>query len=284
MGKKEIEFRTKNFAIKSNIPLEAIKELCEETMINANKNSALYKDTVEDICEYTAQLTSKKGGVFCHKPHVNIKEASCIKYINEHSLSDYMSVLVLYIVGALADNDKTSITDMESHYEHIFYFWMGHAFERKEDVIAAEFLLVLLSDSIGWLRGKYKMGESRVIKKCLHIAGLIDKHDKDLTEEETVLLIKTGNVRHRLCDVCGCELAVPDRGIFGRGVMTTMACTICTNTKKHMDFLAFVEDLRKKHDKPTVEEILDTRLDETWEKGSIFTYDKWVEHDKKEKK
>jgi hypothetical protein len=96
--------------------------------------------------------------------------------------------------------------------------------------------------------------------------------DFEITEK-----IKQGNVYHRRCDVCGCELAVPDAGVFSRDFFTTMACTICSYTKLHSDLLGYVEELKKQYnnDKAKVHKILEQRMIETWGKGSLYTMEDW---------
>lgn len=214
--------------------------------------------------------------IFCYKPaNMNIEETSCILYINQHSMQDYMSCLILHTIKAVSENEKSAISDLESNYKHIFSFWFNKAFEKPSDVPVSEVLLVLLSDAIGWLRTNHKIGESPIIRECLEMGELLDKDDLKITDEEFLILLKTNNVHHRRCDVCGCDLPVPDRATFSRKVLQTMACTACTDTKAHRDLLIYVEELRKKHDKATVIEILDDRMDNTWGKGDVFTVEEW---------
>ena len=221
--------------------------------------------------------------IFCYKPaNMNITETSCILYINQHSMQDYMSALILHIVRAVSENDRLLISDLESNYKHIFSFWFNKAFEKQSDIIVSEILLILLSDAIGWIRSKHKMVESPVIHKCLEMSKLLDKDDLELSDKEFLTLLKTNNVHHRRCDICGCELAMPDRGIFSRKAMQTNACTVCTNTREHQDLLEYVMELRKKHDKATIIEILDNRMDETWGKGEVFTIEEWNEYNKQQ--
>ena len=99
----------------------------------------------------------------------------------------------------------------------------------------------------------------------------------ELTDKEILALIKKGEIRHRRCDVCGCELSVPDLGVYSRKGFTTMACTNCSNTRAHYTLLSYIEDLRKTHDKQEVHHILDKRMKETWDEGSIFTAEDWEE-------
>lgn len=216
--------------------------------------------------------------IYCHKPtNTNIRETSCIEYINKHSIEDYMQGLMLYVLRTVSENSKSSIPGLESNYEHIFSFWFSKAFEKWSDNTVAEVLLTLLADAIGWMRAEHKMDESPAIHKCLGFCILLDKDDLELTDKEFMVLLRTNNVLHRMCDVCGCELAMPDRGKFSRKVIQTMACTACTNTKQHTDLLIFIDDLRKKHDKATVIEIMDARMQDTWGEGNVFTEDEWKE-------
>ena len=100
----------------------------------------------------------------------------------------------------------------------------------------------------------------------------VEKDDTKLLE-----LIKEGNVYHRRCDVCGCELAVPDAEIFSREFLTTMVCTECSYTKQHSDLLSYIEFLRREYnnDKAKVHKILDERMEGTWGRGHPFTMDDW---------
>lgn len=219
--------------------------------------------------------------IFCYKPaNPNMQETSCICYINEHSIQDYMSHLILQTVRVIAEGDKSSISILESHYKHLYSFWYGKAFSKQSDVTVAEILLVLLSDAIGWLRAKFEMGESPVIKECLKMAELLEKNDLELTDKEFEILLKTNNVYHRKCDICGCDLAIPNRGVFSRKAIQTVACESCTNTKAHNDLLMYIEKLKKKHDKATIIEILDNRMDETWGQGETFTVKEWNDYNK----
>lgn len=106
---------------------------------------------------------------------------------------------------------------------------------------------------------------------------MVEKKIFELTDKDMIALIKKGTIRHRRCDVCGCELSVPDLGVFSREAFTTMACTGCSNTKAHYVLLSYIEDLRKSHNKQEVHQILDKRMKETWDDGSIFTVEKWKE-------
>lgn len=223
--------------------------------------------------------------LFCSVPaNMNIAETSCINYINQHSIQDYMSALILQTIKVVSENDKSTISDLESNYKHIFSFWFSKAFEKDSDVVVSEILLVLLSDAIGWLRANHKMGTSPVISECMKMGKLLDKEDMELTDDEVLALIKTNNVYHRRCDVCGCDLSVPACGVFSRKAMITMACTVCSNTKPHATLLNYVGELKKKHeDKALIIEILDERMYETWGYGSIFTVDEWDEYNKQEK-
>ncbi|MBE3122063.1 MAG: hypothetical protein IMZ58_07660 [Thermoplasmata archaeon] len=88
--------------------------------------------------------------------------------------------------------------------------------------------------------------------------------------------IKKGNIRHRRCDICGCELAVPDMGMYSRDVFVSMACPVCSYTKAHSILLGYIEELRKSHTKKEILKILDDRLNETWGlEVSVFTIDEW---------
>ncbi len=103
------------------------------------------------------------------------------------------------------------------------------------------------------------------------------------TDEYMLAQIKTGTVKHRRCDVCGCELAIPDLGVFSRGALTTMACTTCSNTKAHHVLLSYIEDLKKTHNKAGVHQILDERMKETWDESGIFTVEEWEEQTKEQR-
>jgi len=96
-----------------------------------------------------------------------------------------------------------------------------------------------------------------------------------------IALIKTGNVKHRRCDVCGCELAMPDIGVYSREGLNTVACTACSHTKQHYNLLAYIEDLKKSHSKKEILKILDKRMKDTWgEDVSVFTVEEWKEQTK----
>lgn len=109
------------------------------------------------------------------------------------------------------------------------------------------------------------------------VKNLEDKEQSINIFAEILEKIKQGNIHHRRCDVCGCELAVPDAGAFSRSFFTTMACTGCSYTKQHSDLLGYVEELKKQNrdDKATVHRILDERMMETWGNGSIYTIEDW---------
>jgi len=104
-----------------------------------------------------------------------------------------------------------------------------------------------------------------------------DKKIYEITDEEMITQIKTGTIKHRRCDVCGCELSMPDLGVYSREGLNTATCTNCTHTKACSDFLAYVEDLRKSKTKKEVLEILNERMKETWGEASIFTIEDWGE-------
>ena len=110
-----------------------------------------------------------------------------------------------------------------------------------------------------------------------------EKKFYELTDEDVVTQIKTGTVKHRRCDVCGCELAMPDLGVYSRDGLNTAACTACSHTKQHYDLLKYMEDLKKSHSKKEILEILDKRMEETWGNSDIFTFEEWKEQTKGEK-
>lgn len=85
-------------------------------------------------------------------------------------------------------------------------------------------------------------------------------------------------MHHRRCDICGCELAIPDIGVYSRQVLNTVACTACSNTKKHLDFLKWVESLRKTYTKKEILELIEDGLNQIWGYDvSIFTVEEWDE-------
>lgn len=103
----------------------------------------------------------------------------------------------------------------------------------------------------------------------------------EMTESEMLAQIKTGTVKHRRCDICGCGLALPDVGPYIREGLNTVACTGCTNTRPHLDLLGYIEDLKKSHSKKEILEILDKRMEDTWSSdSSIFTVEEWKEQTK----
>jgi len=109
-----------------------------------------------------------------------------------------------------------------------------------------------------------------------------DKKIYELTDKDMIAQIKTGTVKHRRCDVCGCELAVPDLGVYSRDGLNTTVCEICTPTKEHHDLLAYIQDLRKSHSKQEIIEMLDKRMEETWGDSDIFTIEEWEEQTKED--
>ena len=104
-----------------------------------------------------------------------------------------------------------------------------------------------------------------------------EKKFYDITDKEMIAQIKTGTVKHRRCDVCGCELAMPDLGVYSREGLQTVVCESCTPTKEHHDLLAHVKDLRESHSKQEIVDILDKRMEDTWGDASIFTIEEWKE-------
>ena len=72
-----------------------------------------------------------------------------------------------------------------------------------------------------------------------------DKKFYDITDKEMIAQIKTRNVKHRRCDLCGCELAFPDIGEYTREGLHTVACTTCSPTKQHYDLLAYIGNFKK---------------------------------------
>ena len=103
----------------------------------------------------------------------------------------------------------------------------------------------------------------------------------DMTDKEFIAQIETGNVKHRRCDVCGCELAIPDIGVYSREGLTTSICTKCTPTKEHHDLLAYIEKMKQSHSKKEITEILDKRIKDTWgNDASMFTIEEWEEQTK----
>ena len=106
----------------------------------------------------------------------------------------------------------------------------------------------------------------------------------EITDKEMIALIEAGNVKHRQCDVCGCELSMPDSGVYSREGLNTATCTNCTYTKTASNFLAYVQELRKTKTKQEILEILDKRMEETWgDNANIFTIEEWKEQTKGDK-
>ncbi len=90
--------------------------------------------------------------------------------------------------------------------------------------------------------------------------------------------VERGTVRHRCCDVCGCELAMPDVGLFSRETLNTAVCTDCSNTEEHCKFLEYVERLRESYSKKEILRMLDERLNGVCgTDASVFTIEEWNE-------
>jgi hypothetical protein len=87
--------------------------------------------------------------------------------------------------------------------------------------------------------------------------------------------IQKGNIRHRRCDVCGCELVMPDIGMFGRMTLNTAICSECSDMKAQSNLLQYVQELRKTKTKQEVIKILDEKMIKTWGEASKFTIEEW---------
>jgi len=160
---KEVTLKSKHFKnIDDNAPMAAIKKLAEKAI--ASNNDGKIKDSLTDILSYLESIGH--GNVFTLIPKVNMRESSCIEYINEQGLAHYANNLIGFITYSLITIDKSTIYAMEGHFEHIHSFWMVKAFKYDDDVQGSELLLVYLTNAIGMLRGFYNMERSPVILHC----------------------------------------------------------------------------------------------------------------------
>lgn len=158
-----IKLDNKHFRdIKDNMPLEAIKTLADKSISSGDKDKIV--DAIQNIYIYTNELGH--GNVYVPIMKTDMATTSCINYINEHSISDYLNKMVSYVSFSLISQDRDSIHTLEEHFKHIHGFWMVKAFKHREDMVVAEILMTILVNAIGMLRGFHGMEKSPMVLKC----------------------------------------------------------------------------------------------------------------------
>jgi len=144
------------------MPLEAVKDLADKAISSGDKDKIV--EAMQDIYVYTNDLGH--GNVYMPIVKTDMATSSCIKYINDHSMSEYLNNLVSYVCFSLANRDRDSIPALEEHFKHIGGLWMVKAFEHREDLVVAEISMTILVNAIGMLRGFHGMEKSPTILKC----------------------------------------------------------------------------------------------------------------------
>lgn len=148
--------------IKDNIPLEAVKVLADKSISSGDKDKIV--EAMQDIYIYVNELGH--GNVYMPIMKTDMATSSCIKYINEHSMSEYLNNLVSYICFSLSNQDRDGIHTLEEQFKHIHGSWMVKAFKHREDLVVAEISMTILVNAIGMLRGFHGMEKSPTILKC----------------------------------------------------------------------------------------------------------------------
>lgn len=165
MKETHIKLDNKHFRdIKDNMPLEAIKNLADKAISSGDKNKIV--EAMQDIYVYANEIMHGHSNVYIPIMKTDLSTSSCIKYINEHSISEYLNNLASYASFSLVSQDRDSIHALEEHFKHIHGFWMVKAFKHREDLVVAEISMTLLVNTIGMLRGFHGMEKSPTILKC----------------------------------------------------------------------------------------------------------------------
>lgn len=160
---KEVTLKSRYWKdVDKPIPIEGIRDLAFKAL--KTKNMKEMGGTIADIYTYVSKLG--RGRVYVHQPKMDIKESSCINYINENTISEYLNALVEFTVHSLVQQDKSSIPALEENFRHLHSIWMVKGFKYQEDTQGAEMLMVILLDAVGMLRGYHGMGKSEVILAC----------------------------------------------------------------------------------------------------------------------
>jgi hypothetical protein len=163
MEETHIKLDNKHFRdIKDNIPLEAIKTLADKSISSGDKDKIV--EAMQDIYVYTNEFGY--GNIYMPIIKADIATLSCIKHINEHSMSEYLGKLTSYACFSLSNQDRDSIHVLESHFKHIHGFWMVKAFDHREDLVVAEISMTILVNAIGMLRGFHGMEKSPTVLEC----------------------------------------------------------------------------------------------------------------------
>ena len=163
MKETHIELSNKHFkGIKDNMPIEAIKNLADRAISSGDKDKIV--ESMQDIYVYVNDLGH--GNVYMPIVKTSLPDSSCIKHINEHSMTEYLNNLVSYVSFSLLNQDRDSICVLEEHFKHIHGFWMVKAFVHREDLIVAEISLAMLVTAVGMLRGFHGMEKSPTILEC----------------------------------------------------------------------------------------------------------------------
>ncbi|GAH56947.1 unnamed protein product, partial [marine sediment metagenome] len=165
--KEEVRLKSRHFEIKNDhVPVEAICELADKALDSGDNKKI--SEALADIHKYTASLG--RGDVYVHKPKASLTKSSCIEYINENTISDYLNALIGFTACSLVEQDRSAISVLEEHFKHLHSIWMVKAFKRQDDNYGAEMLMVFLSDAIGMLCGYHGMGRSETVVACRHQA------------------------------------------------------------------------------------------------------------------
>lgn len=182
------------------VPMEGIRDLAVKAL--KTKNMSTIAGTLSDIHRYSSRMGH--GRVYIHRPKASLTEASCIEYINKHTISEYMNALVGFTAYSLVQQDRSAIPVLEEHFKHLHVSWMVKAFTHEDDTRGAEMLMVFLVDAIGILCGYHDMEKSEVILACQDQAKNKCIVWNCLNPGKTIVLTPLGP--WRFCDKCNEKL------------------------------------------------------------------------------
>ena len=192
----EAKLESQYFKIDDSIPVEAIMKLADKALKTGDDKKMI--GTLADIHNFASSLT-KGGNVYIHNPPKTITESSCIKYVREHGIGDYMNAMTFHATFCLLMQDKSAIEGLEANFKHIHGIWMMKELD-EGDRLGAELMMILLADTVGFLRGYFNMPKSKAIENCrLHF------ENQCAIWECTNLgnnLIITPIGEYRFCDSC----------------------------------------------------------------------------------
>ena len=102
------------------------------------------------------------------KSPVPIRNSSCIAYIIQHGIKDYLLNISLMFPFYLDKPNEEKLQVIEEHYRHLFGLRFGKETPMpKKEFDTAEVMLIFMHNAISYIRGTLDLPPSPVILECV---------------------------------------------------------------------------------------------------------------------